>query len=104
MAETEDQQTVAGSKGKAVAGVMLGVVIFFALWTIIGLIAFIHSLVCMGRSGSTAEKIIGLLLAIFFGPFFYIYFWVNKGYCKTTSGGGGVLTGGAKRKPPRRRR
>ena len=35
--------------------------IFVLLWGLIGLIAFIMSLVCFGRSGTLIEKIIGLL-------------------------------------------
>ena len=56
--------------------------IFIIIWIIIGFIAFITSLVCFGRSGTIAEKIIGLLLAIFFGPFYFLFYGFNEGYCR----------------------
>ena len=59
-----------------------GLIIFICVWIFIGLVAFILSLVCFARSGSTFEKIIGLLLAIFFGPFYFLFYVFNKGYCR----------------------
>ena len=56
--------------------------IFLLVWMLLGLIAFIMSLVCFGRTGSLAEKIIGLLLAIFFGPLYFIFYIFNKNYCR----------------------
>ena len=56
--------------------------IFIFIWALMGLIAFIYSIYCFGRSGDTLEKIVGLLLAIFFGPLYFIFFYFNKGYCK----------------------
>lgn len=66
---------------KKTLNTMTGIGIFLIIWIIIGIIAFIVSLFCFGFSGSTTEKIIGLLLAIFFGPFYFIYFFFNKNYC-----------------------
>jgi len=56
--------------------------IFILVWGLIGLIAFIMSLICFGRSGTLIEKIIGLLLAIFFGPLYFIFYIFNKNYCR----------------------
>ena len=56
--------------------------IFLFLWIIVGVAAFIMSIICFGRSGSTAQHIIGLLLSIFFGPFYWIYFLAVSSYCK----------------------
>ena len=56
--------------------------IFILLWGLLGLIAFILSLICFGRSGTLIEKIIGLLLAIFFGPLYFIFYMFNKDYCR----------------------
>ena len=36
--------------------------IFVLLWGLLGLIAFIMSLICFGRSGTLIEKIIGFFL------------------------------------------
>ncbi len=63
-----------------------GLLIFLIIWMIIGIIAFITSIVCFGYSGSMTEKVIGLLLALIFGPFYFLYFYLNKNYCgKKTS-------------------
>jgi hypothetical protein len=56
--------------------------IFILLWALLGLIAFIMSLVCFGRSGTLVEKILGLLLAVFFGPLYFIFYVFNTKYCK----------------------
>ena len=55
---------------------------FVIIWLIFGIIAFITSLICFGKNSSMTEKIIGLLLAIFFGPFYFIFFFFNDNYCK----------------------
>ncbi len=55
--------------------------VFLVVWIILGIIAFIMSIVCFGFSGSMIEKVIGLLLACFFGPFYWLYFYFNKSYC-----------------------
>jgi hypothetical protein len=59
-----------------------GIWIFVIIWLIMSVIAFIYSLVCFGKSGSVTDKIIGLLLAIFFGPFYFIYLYNYGVYCK----------------------
>ena len=63
------------------------ITIFTIIWILIGLAAFIHSLVCISdsKSGSGSEKIIGVLLAALFGPFFYIYYGSRKSYCRKKS-------------------
>lgn len=60
---------------------MVALFAFIVFWVVVGVWAFVMSLICFGRSGSTAEKVIGLLLAWITGPFFWIYFVYNKGYC-----------------------
>jgi uncharacterized membrane protein len=66
---------------KAATGSLLALAIFLLIWAIVGVIAFIMSLVCFGYSGSTLEKVFGLVIAIFFGPFYWLYYYFNKGYC-----------------------
>ena len=56
-------------------------IILFWIWIIIGFIAFITSLICFARNGSTTDKIIGLLLALFFGPFYFLFYAFKKDYC-----------------------
>jgi hypothetical protein len=36
---------------------------------------------CFGKSGSTAEKIFGVVIAFFTGPFYLLYLNFNEGYC-----------------------
>jgi magnesium-transporting ATPase (P-type) len=56
--------------------------IFLFAWVFLGLIAFVWSLYCFRKSGSTEQKLLGFLLAIFLGPLFFIYFRFSKNYCK----------------------
>jgi ABC-type multidrug transport system permease subunit len=75
--------------------IVLGV--FGIIWILAGIIAIIMSIVCFGFSGSTSEKTIGLLLAFFLGPLYFIFYGVNKGYCRNL--GANVIatvTGGRK--------
>jgi len=67
---------------KFFTGFTIFFIIFILIWALIGLIAFIMSLVCFGRSGTLLEKTIGLLLAIFFGPLYFIFYMFNASYCR----------------------
>lgn len=51
-------------------------------WVLIGLIAFIYSLFCFSKSGTTGQKVIGLLLSMLIGPFYFIYVYASSTYCK----------------------
>jgi hypothetical protein len=55
---------------------------FIILWVIIGFIAFITSIICFCRSGSLLDKIIGLLLALLFGPLYFIFYIFEDNYCR----------------------
>ena len=46
-----------------------------------GIAAFMASIICLFYKSSTGDKIIGFLLALFFGPFYWLYFIYNKSYC-----------------------
>lgn len=52
------------------------------MWMIAGLIAFIMSLYCLGRSGSWLEHLGGVFIAFFFGPLYFIYYAALSSYCK----------------------
>jgi hypothetical protein len=56
--------------------------IFMSVWIIVTIYAIVKSFICAGKSGTTAEKIIGIFLAIFLGPFYLIYLSSMDGYCK----------------------
>lgn len=56
--------------------------LFTIAWIVLGISAFIMSLVCFGRSGSLPHQVIGFILAVLVGPFYWIYFMVVQSYCK----------------------
>lgn len=58
--------------------------IFMSMWIIVTIYAIVKSFICAGKSGTTAEKVMGILLAIFLGPFYLIYLSSVEGYCKDT--------------------
>ncbi len=58
------------------------VLILAGAWILTGLIAFIYSLYCFSKSGTTCEKILGLLLSMLIGPFYFIYVYMSASYCK----------------------
>jgi hypothetical protein len=60
----------------------IGVVTIVIIWVLAGLAAFIISIYCFTKSGTTGEKILGLLLAIVLGPLYFIYAALNEKYCK----------------------
>lgn len=74
-----EQGSSSGSGGAAVALIIILLIVLLAVVTIT---AFIHSLICFGRSGTTTDKVVGVLVAWFTGPFFYLYRSFNKGYCR----------------------
>ena len=51
-------------------------------WVLMGLIAFIYSLFCFSKSGTMGQKVIGLLLSMLIGPFYFIYVYASSNYCK----------------------
>jgi L-asparagine transporter-like permease len=52
------------------------------IWIVLGFIAFIWSIMCFGKSGTLGQQIIGLLLAVIFGPFYWIYYLSVGKYCR----------------------
>lgn len=63
---------------------ILGIVVLVLamVWALFGFIAFVFSLICFGYSGSILEKVLGLVLAFLFGPFYFIYYFASGSYCK----------------------
>jgi len=60
----------------------LFLLVFLLIWIVAGLSAFLMSIMCFGSSGSTSDKVVGLVIYIFFGPFYWLYYAVNKKYCR----------------------
>ena len=61
------------------------ILILIGLWTLFGFVAFVKSILCFGSSSTMTEKLLGFLLAVFFGPFYFIYLYANKNYCVYSS-------------------
>jgi len=60
----------------------LGIFTVIILWSLAGIVAFIISIYCFTKSGTTAEKVIGLLISVILGPLYFIYAALNEKYCK----------------------
>ena len=56
-------------------------IILYLIWVISSLAAFFTSIVCLGYNGSGGAKAAGILLAFFFGPFYWLYYIYNINYC-----------------------
>ena len=61
--------------------VIYSILIFIIIWVFLGFMAFIFSLWCFKYDSTLVEKILGILLAIFTGPLYFIYYKFNKNYC-----------------------
>ena len=55
---------------------------FVFFWIILGIIGFLWSIICFGKSGDLGYKIVALLLAVFFGPLYWLFFYSVKNYCR----------------------
>jgi flagellar basal body-associated protein FliL len=65
---------------KSSTKIVISIIIF--IWAFLGIAGFIMSLVCFGRSGTSAQHIIGLLISLFLGPFYWIFYFAVPDYCK----------------------
>ena len=65
---------------KSSSKTVISIIIF--VWAILGFAGFIMSLVCFGRSGTTSQHVIGLLITLFLGPFYWIFYFAVPDYCK----------------------
>lgn len=52
------------------------------LWILFGLVGFVMSLICFGYSGSLGEKILGIVIALVLGPWYFLYYFSSGSYCK----------------------
>lgn len=55
---------------------------FCVAWVASGLTGFVSSLLCFLRTGTMLHKVMGLLLSVFTGPFFWAYVFFTKDYCR----------------------
>lgn len=80
-ADSSDEVDKANAEGiKSAFKLAGGVLIFAVVWMVLGVAAFVMSLVCLSKNGSKrGENVIGLLLALLLGPlywFYYIWGWL----------------------------
>jgi hypothetical protein len=64
-----------------VNGTLIITMILLVIWIIIGIAAFFTSIFCFFRKGTSVDKIVGLVLAIFFGPFYFLFYAFKSDYC-----------------------
>lgn len=57
-----------------------------AVWSLLGLAAFIYSLVCVGKTPSLVRGIAGIVISAIFGPFYWLYWAFDKNYCRNVFG------------------
>jgi len=81
--EEKQEEEKHEEKGKLFADGGLIVMGLVGLWVLLGIIAFVKSILCFSSSSTLTEKIIGLILAVLFGPFYFLYFYLNPTYCKS---------------------
>ena len=68
------------------SAMFIGMMIFLVVWAIASIAALVYSLTCFGYSGNTIEKVIGVVIAFFTGPFYFIYYRYSNTYCKANGG------------------
>jgi len=62
--------------------IFISIIVFIIIWIILGLMAFIMSIVCFNSKSSNFDKVIGLIISSIFGPFYWIFYFSNNNYCK----------------------
>ena len=80
--QRQQQEQINVNNSGSNAFMYLFFLIFMSMWIIVTIYAIVKSFICAGKSGTPAEKVIGILLALFLGPFYLIYLSSMEGYCK----------------------
>ena len=81
-ASSEEPSTQGNGMLQLAKGKSAIILVLVIVWILAGIGAFVYSLYCFTKSGTTAEKILGLFLAMIAGPFYFIYVAVYKAYCR----------------------
>jgi hypothetical protein len=56
--------------------------LFMFVWIVLGLTAFVWSIFCFGKTGTMFQKVLGFVMAMFFGPMFFVLYKFSPTYCK----------------------
>ena len=73
------------------AGSILGlmylwwILIVVLIWLIAGITGFWASIVCLFYNSSFGDKIAGLIMGLFSGPFYWLFYIYNMNYCNRYS-------------------
>jgi hypothetical protein len=73
--------------GSLLSGVKMstGMMAFVVIWALAGLSALLMSIYCTYNGGDANQNLMGFMLAILLGPFYWIYYYyAKKGYCGRT--------------------
>lgn len=88
--QEQKQNTVDTNKGATmlfISSVFFGnfygwwLALLILIWIISGFIAFIASLICLFYNSTVGDKIAGLVMALFAGPFYWLFYIYNMNYC-----------------------
>lgn len=70
---------------KGVTGLSWGVMAFILIWALAGLSALLMSIYCTYGGGDANQNLMGYILAMLVGPFYWIYYYYAKPpYCGRT--------------------
>ena len=78
-----EQQSTNTSIEKKAGMASVAFLVVGTLWSLIGFIAFITSIVCVFKNSTLIENVIGLLLSIFLGPLYFFFFYLSSTYCSS---------------------
>jgi hypothetical protein len=76
---SEDEVNEAQSKTASLFAILFFIV--YVVWGISIIAAFIQAVVCFSRSHDVVRNMLGLLVATVFGPFYWLYYFMDPGYC-----------------------
>ena len=55
--------------------------ILLIIWVFAGILGFLASLICLFYNSTLGDKIAGLILGLFAGPFYWLFYIYNMNYC-----------------------
>lgn len=68
-------------RDKDATSAVLGMIVAF-LWLLLGFTGIVYSLTCPSKSGPFKMHVLGIVIAVLLGPFYWIFFAYNKDYCR----------------------
>ena len=59
----------------------LFVFVFTLLWFLTGLFGWLMSIYCFNYNKTKIQNVVGILIATFLGPFYWLYYIYMQNYC-----------------------